>query len=339
MKLSIIVPVFNEEESLSELHSQIKSVAEKNEYNVEIIFVDDGSSDSSWTKIEELAASESSSVSGIRFRRNFGKAAALKAGTEAATGDVIFTMDADLQDDPEEIPQFLEKMNEGYEVVSGWKKVRHDPFHKTIPSKVFNWLVSKMTGVKLNDHNCGFKCYQREVFNDVELYGERHRFIPVLAAAQGWKVGEVIVNHRARQHGVSKYGLSRILKGFLDLLTIYFLTGFKNRPQHLLGSIGIFSFLAGSTGMIWMAVYWVLRMAYFSDWTPLHQRPIVIYSLGALLLGAQLISIGFIAELITANKSQKAADFSVKQTTGNPNGDRPDDEDLTVTEFPKQQAG
>jgi dolichol-phosphate mannosyltransferase len=201
--LSIVIPVYNEEESLVELHREICEVAEKNGYEVEIVFVDDGSRDRSWAVIGELSAADKR-VNGIQFRRNFGKAAALNAGFEAAKGEIVMTMDADLQDDPHEIPEFLAMIETDYDVVSGWKQVRHDPWHKVIPSRFFNGMVSYMTGVKLHDHNCGMKCYRREIFDEVTLYGELHRFVPVLAAARGYRVGEKVVAHRARHFGHSK---------------------------------------------------------------------------------------------------------------------------------------
>ena len=238
MQLSLIIPLYNEEESLAQLHREICEVAEANNYDIEIIFVDDGSTDQSWATIEKIAASDSR-VSGIQFRRNFGKAAALQAGFHAAKGDFVITMDADLQDDPKEIPDFLRQLETGLDVVSGWKQRRHDPWHKVFPSRVFNGMVSFMTGVKLHDHNCGMKCYRREVLSEIALYGERHRFIPVLAAARGYKVGEKVIAHRSRQFGHSKYGFARFAKGFLDLLTIWFLTRYGQRPQHLLGMIGL----------------------------------------------------------------------------------------------------
>ena len=211
--LSLVIPVFNEEESLGELRAEIDRVAAQQRYDLEILFVDDGTTDRSWEQIRNLAAKDSR-VRGIRFRRNFGKAAALNAGFRAASGDIILTLDADLQDDPAEIPNFLKRLDEGNDVVSGWKKVRHDPWHKVLPSRVFNWMVSRMTGVKLHDHNCGMKCYRRAVIDEVQLYGELHRFVPVLAAARGWKVGELVIQHRARKHGYSKYGVRRFVKGW-----------------------------------------------------------------------------------------------------------------------------
>lgn len=317
--LSLVIPVFNEVESLPELHREFSEVAAAEGYQLDIVFVDDGSTDGSWDVIERLAK-EDPRVRGIRFRRNFGKAAALSAGFEAAHGEIVLTLDADLQDDPHEIPRFLEAMNTGLDVVSGWKQVRHDPWHKVGPSRIFNGLVGWLTGVHLHDHNCGFKCYRREIFNEVRLYGELHRFVPVLAAARGWKVGEIVVNHRARKFGRSKYGFRRFVKGFLDLLTVYFLTGFGQRPQHLLGTIGLMFFGLGGLGMLLLAVYWVIKQAVGlsdADWPPLHQRPLVIYSLGALLLGGQFMSIGFLAEMFTAYYGRDVQAYSIKQRTEN----------------------
>lgn len=312
--ISIVIPVFNEQDSLVALHGELMNVAQSANLTMEIIFVDDGSSDGSWNVIRELA-DRHPDVHGIRFRRNFGKAAALSAGFGAARGDVILTLDADLQDDPAEIPNFLNKLNEGYDVVSGWKKKRLDPWHKTWPSLVFNGMVSWLTGVSLHDHNCGMKCYRAEVFREIRLYGELHRFIPVLAAARGFKVAELAINHRERKFGYSKYGVRRFIKGFLDLLTVKFLTGFGQRPQHMLGSVGLFSFLAGNLGMLYLAVTWFLRL-YNQDWFPeLHKRPLLIYSVASMLMGAQLMSIGFLAELITAYLAKDQESYSVKERT------------------------
>lgn len=317
--LTAVIPVFNEVESLPRLFAELDDVAKSNSYELEVIFVDDGSTDGSWDEIERLA-SEDPRVRGIRFRRNFGKAAALSAGFDAAKGELIFTLDADLQDDPHEIPNFIAKLKQDkLDCVSGWKQVRHDPWHKVGPSRVFNWLVGYLTGVRLHDHNCGFKCYRREIFDEVRLYGELHRFVPVLAAARGWKVGEIVVNHRAREFGRSKYGVTRIVKGFLDLLTVYFLTGFDQRPQHLLGTLGILSFFVGFLGLFYLAVYWVVdKVAPGLELEDLHNRPAMIYSMGALLLGAQFISIGFLAELFTAYYGRNTVTYSVKSRVGLP---------------------
>lgn len=310
--ISFVIPAFNEEASIRQLHNEILDVCDKNGLEFEIVFVDDGSSDQTWPTIKQLC-SDHISTHAVRFRRNFGKAAALRAGAIETKNEIIVTMDADLQDDPAEVPQLLKKLDEGFDVVSGWKKIRNDPLGKTLPSKVFNKLVSWVTGVKLQDHNCGFKVYRREVFDEVKLYGEMHRFVPVLAASRGFKIAQVPVNHRARQHGVSKYGLSRLPKGFLDLLTVSFLTGYNNRPQHLLGYVGLVSTALGSIGVVWMAIYWVLRMTMFGDWDPVHKRPVLIYSVGGLLLGVQLLCMGFLAELIVAKNTEQQHPYSIAE--------------------------
>jgi glycosyltransferase involved in cell wall biosynthesis len=316
MKLSTVIPVFNEMESLDQLFAELNEVARANVYQLEMIFVDDGSTDASWDKIEQLAARDSR-VHGIRFRRNFGKAAALSAGFAIASGELVLTLDADLQDDPHEIPKFLAEIGRGLDVISGWKKVRHDPWHKVIPSRAFNWLVGFLTGVRLHDHNCGFKCYRREIFPEVRLYGELHRFVPVLAASRGWKVGEIVVNHRPRKFGRSKYGFKRIVKGFLDLFTVYFLTGFGQRPQHLLGTVGLISFLLGGAGVAALTFVWVMSRI---DLDPannlhLHERALFYYSMGAALLGAQFLSVGLLAELFTAHAGHHVLPYSIKQQT------------------------
>jgi glycosyltransferase involved in cell wall biosynthesis len=312
--ISVVIPVYNEKESLAILLGEIAAVARTAEINLEVIFVDDGSRDGSWPLITDLARTYDW-VQGIRLRRNFGKAAALTAGFHAARGDLILTMDADLQDDPREIPAFLTALGKGFDVVSGWKRVRHDPWHKVWPSRVFNFLVSQMTGVRLHDHNCGMKCYRSEVFREVRLYGELHRFIPVLAAARGFRVGEIVIQHRPRRYGRSKYGVRRFVKGFLDLLTVKFLTGFGQRPQHLLGSIGLLSFLAGGLGLSYLAATWLINWWSPSTFLPLHERPLLIYSVAALLLGAQMMSIGFLAELITAYQSRDEDSYSIAEKT------------------------
>jgi dolichol-phosphate mannosyltransferase len=255
-------------------------------------------------------------IRGIRFRRNFGKAAALSAGFRHAHGALIFTLDGDLQDDPKAIPLFLVAMEKGLDVVSGWKRIRHDPWHKVFPSRIFNFLVSWLTGVWLHDHNCGMKCYRAEVFREIRLYGELHRFIPVLAAARGFKVGEIEINHRPRRFGHSKYGVRRFVKGFLDLLTVKFLTGFGQRPQHLLGAIGLASFALGVLGMGFLGITWLINFAHPDTFPPLHQRPLLTYSVAALLLGAQMMSIGFLAELITAYQGQDEHSYSIAEQIG-----------------------
>ncbi len=313
--LSIVIPVYNERDSLESLHRELDEVAQANGYDLDMIFVDDGSSDGSW-KVICMLADKDPRVRGIRFRRNFGKAAALSAGFGSARGEVVMTLDADLQDDPREIPRFLAALSDDLHVVSGWKQVRYDPWHKVFASRVFNAMVSWLTGVRLHDHNCGMKCYRREVLGEVRLYGELHRFVPVLAAARGFAVGEVVIKHRPRKFGSSKYGIRRFVTGFLDLLTVKFLTGFNQRPQHLLGAIGLLSFLFGGLGLVYLAVYWIAGQLN-PEWhlTPLHQRPAVLYSMGALLLGGQLMSIGFLAELITAYQFRDADTYSIAERT------------------------
>jgi dolichol-phosphate mannosyltransferase len=330
--ISIVVPLYNERDSLRPLYDEIVEAAKTADLDFELIFVDDGSADGSWAVVAELAKADSR-VRALRFRRNFGKAAALSAGFRVALGNPVLTLDADLQDDPHEIPRFLAKLDEGNDVVSGWKQVRHDPWHKVYPSRVFNGLVGWVTGVRLHDHNCGMKCYRAEVFREVRLYGELHRFIPVLAAARGFRVGELAINHRPRKYGDSKYmGPGRFVKGFLDLMTVKFLTGFGRRPQHLLGSVGLLSFGLGVLAMIYLAVTWMIRLFAPSWFPPLHERPLLLYAVAAVLLGAQLTSIGFIAELITAYQSRDEDSYSVaEQIDGRPT-------DRSTTEHPPVSA-
>lgn len=320
MKLSLVIPVLNEVDSLLELHSQISRAAIDHSLDVDIIFVDDGSRDGSWATIQRLCQTDPR-VQGIRFRRNFGKAAALTAGLRAATGDLIMTMDADLQDDPAEIPRFIACLDEGFDVVNGWKQRRLDPWHKVYPSRVFNWLVSRMTGLKLHDHNCGVKLFRSQVAREIRLYGELHRFVPVLAHARGFRVTEISVNHRARQHGYSKYGIRRFTRGFLDLLTVSFLIGYGQRPHHMLGWVGLICFAIGFAGLGYLAVIWVL-MHVFSVWqpAPIGGRPLLAYSVASTLLGAQAMTIGLLAELIVYNTGRDSDTFSVAEETRHPTG-------------------
>jgi len=321
--LSIVIPVYNEAESLVALHREICEVTTANGYGLDLIFVDDGSRDESWSIIRRLAA-EDPQVRGIRFRRNFGKAAALSAGFALVRGEMVMTMDADLQDDPREIPRFLAAMQNDLDVVSGWKQVRYDPWHKVGPSRIFNALVSGLTGVKLHDHNCGMKCYRREVLGEVRLYGELHRFVPVLAAGRGYRVGEITINHRARKFGQSKYGVSRFVKGFLDLLTVKFLTGYGQRPQHLLGTIGLSCFAVGSLWAIAWAVYWVVSRLGILGILPvnLHEKIGPLYAIGLLLVGAQFMSIGFLAELFIAYREPDQKPYSISDKTPEPGDDK-----------------
>lgn len=310
--ISIVIPVFDEVESLPTLAEEIRAVAEAHQLRIELIFVDDGSRDGSWDAISRLSAADMH-VRGIRFRRNFGKAAALAAGFEAAAGQVVFQMDADLQDDPAEIPSFLAKLDTGYDVVNGWKRKRQDPWHKVWPSRVFNRMVSRLTGLRLRDHNCGFKCFRAEVVKQMHLYGELHRFIPVIAHADGYRVAELDVQHRPRRFGRSKYGVRRFFKGFLDLMTVTFLTGFGQRPLHLLGGIGLVAFTLGVIGLGYLAVLWVLTQFEIRDFGPIGQRPLLIYSVAGVLLGFQMLAIGFLAELIIAMNIRNEHSYNIAE--------------------------
>jgi glycosyltransferase involved in cell wall biosynthesis len=313
--LSIVIPVLNEADSLRELCGQIDAACREHGIDAELIFVDDGSNDASWPTIRELSGRDAR-ISGIRFRRNFGKAAALSAGMRAVRGEMILMMDADLQDDPAEISRLLARLGEGFDVVNGWKQRRLDPWHKVYPSKVFNWLVGALTGLRLHDHNCGLKLFRTEVAAELRLYGELHRFIPVLAHARGFRVTELAVNHRPRKHGYSKYGVKRFVRGFLDLLTIRFLTGYGQRPQHVLGAFGLFLTGLGLAGLGYLGVLWFLmNVAGAIEVKAIGDRPLLAYSAAALLLGAQALSLGLLAELIVAYTGREQDTYSVAERT------------------------
>jgi glycosyltransferase involved in cell wall biosynthesis len=312
--ISIVVPVLNESESLEELGKALLSVAEAERLHVEIIFVDDGSTDGSWDKIRQLASADAR-VRGVRFRRNFGKAAALAAGFDAALGQIVLQLDGDLQDDPTEIPRFLAKLAEGFDVVNGWKRVRKDPWHKVWPSRVFNWLVSGLTGLKLRDHNCGFKCFRAGVVKELPLYGELHRFIPVMAHARGYRVAELPVEHHPRRYGRSKYRFHRFVKGFLDLLTVVFLTVFGARPLHLLGGIGLPAFLLGAAGLCYLGVCWVLARFRVHGFGPIGARPLLVYSLACLIIGFQMLSVGFLGELVASQNVRNEPKYTIAECT------------------------
>jgi glycosyltransferase involved in cell wall biosynthesis len=315
--LSLVIPAYNEADSLRELHRQIVEACSGAGISAEILFVDDGSRDATWSIIQELAASSATPVKGLRFRRNFGKAAALKAGFAAAEGELFLMLDADLQDDPAEIPRLIAKLNEGYDVVNGWKQRRLDPWHKVYPSKVFNWLVSRGTGLTLHDHNCGLKLIRAEVTSELLLYGELHRFIAALAHANGFRVTELAVNHRPRVHGHSKYGFRRFQRGLLDLLTVMFLTSYGNRPQHLLGAIGLACFGLGGLGLGYLAIVWLLMHLFGAiPVAAIGGRPLLFYSGVLLLLGVQVLSLGLLAELIVAKFSQQREEKRVVERIG-----------------------
>ena len=309
--ISLVIPVFNERDSLRQLVTEIDAVSKTLAERVEVVFVDDGSTDGSWGEIRQLANSDER-VRGLRFRRNFGKAAALQAGFAEARGETVFTLDADLQDDPAEIPDFLAALRAGKDVVSGYKKTRHDPWHKVFPSRVFNWLVSTATGVKLHDHNCGYKAYRVEVVREVKLYGELHRFVPVLAAAKGFRVGERVVNHRPRTFGKSKYGWRRFVKGFLDLWSVRLVTSFGWRPMHFLGALGLLLMVLGCGVGSGSLALLVGVGGWGGGWN-------VVLSLGtlggavAVVLGGQAIFTGFVAEAVAARRTDEP--FVVSERT------------------------
>jgi glycosyltransferase involved in cell wall biosynthesis len=298
MDLSIVVPLLNEEQSLPELCQWIKRVCQTHNYTYEIVLVDDGSTDNSWQVIESLAA-EDNAVKGIRFQRNYGKSAALNEGFRAASGEVVITMDADLQDSPDEIPG-LRKMivEDGFDLVSGWKKVRYDnTLTKNIPSKFFNSVTSRVSKIKLHDFNCGLKAYRKKVIKSIEVYGEMHRYIPVLAKWAGFKkIGEKVVEHRKRKYGVTKFGWERFVNGFLDLLSITFVGKFSKRPMHFFGLWGTLFFLAG----LCITLY-LLIAKFFSPDFPLTNRPGFYLALTALVIGMQLFLAGFVSELVARN--------------------------------------
>jgi glycosyltransferase involved in cell wall biosynthesis len=304
MQVSLVIPLKNEEESLPELEAWIRRVCEQHRLSYEIIMVDDGSTDRSWKVINELKA-VNPMLRGIKFRRNYGKSAALHTGFQAAQGDVVITMDADLQDSPDEIPALYQMIAEdGYDLVSGWKKVRHDPVSKTIPTKLYNAVTRWMSGIHLHDFNCGLKAYRSDVVKTIEVYGEMHRYIPVIAKWAGFsKIGEKVVEHRARQYGVTKFGgLERFINGPLDLMSISFVGKFGKRPMHFFGSLGLISFLIG----FGILAYLSLAKAVYSEWG-IAERPLFYFGILALIVGTQLFLTGFLAEMINRNSSTRNA--------------------------------
>lgn len=298
--ISFVIPLCDEEDTLTPLFESINGVMTCQEVgSFEIIFIDDGSRDASWDRLQVLQSAHPETVRAIRFRRNYGKAAALSTGFAAARGDVVFTMDADLQDDPEEIPAFLKKLDEGYDCVSGWKQLRKDPLGKTLPSRVFNLATRFATGVKIHDFNCGFKAYRAEAIQSIELYGELHRYIPVLLAADGFTTTEIPVQHHRRTHGVSKYGWKRLLKGGLDLITVVVLTRYLKRPGHFFGGFGLLSGFLGFAILAWLSIE---KLVFGSS---IGHRPLLQFGILLVILGVQLISTGLIGELIQFNSKSK----------------------------------
>lgn len=303
MDISIIIPVYNEQDNIAELYAQLKKVLDPAGKSYEIIFVDDGSKDSTLKKIEELNKKDRK-VKLIAFTRNFGKAYALMAGFRESKGNIVFTMDGDLQDDPKEIPRFIAEMNKGYDLVNGWKFKRHDPITKTLPSKFFNWITRKVTGVDVHDSNCGFKAYKRKVIQNIKIHGELHRYIPALASWKGYKVGEIKVEHHPRIHGKSKYGVERLMKGFLDLITIRFLTKYTRRPLHFFGPIGILSILLGVIAGAYLTWGWFMGIG-------IGNRPLLFLAILLIVVGVQFISLGLLGEMI-ANIDRKE-DYVIKK--------------------------
>jgi glycosyltransferase involved in cell wall biosynthesis len=304
--ISIVIPLFNEDESLGELHQWIRKVMNSNNFSYEVIYIDDGSNDKSWDVLQNLKK-EDSNVKAVRFQRNYGKSAALHVGFDMAVGEVVVTMDADLQDSPEEIPD-LRKMIlvDGFDLVSGWKKKRYDPISKTIPTKLFNWTTRKMSGIYLHDFNCGLKIYRKNVIKSLEIFGEMHRYIPVIAHKEGFrKIGEKVVEHRARKYGVSKFGLERFINGFLDLLTITFISRFGKKPMHFFGSIGLLMFIIGLTAFTYIggSKLWALFNHEYQK--NIADQSIFYIALTAMIIGTQLFMAGFVGELITRNSSRR----------------------------------
>jgi glycosyltransferase involved in cell wall biosynthesis len=301
MQVSIVIPLLNEEESLQELHAWIVSVMQSKHFSYEILFVDDGSTDTSWELITKLSE-ENPSVKGIQFSRNFGKSQALHAGFKAAKGDVIITMDADLQDNPEEIPELYELIyTEGYDLISGWKKKRFDSIlFKNLPSKLFNWAARKTSGVKLHDFNCGLKAYNRSVIKTIEVSGEMHRYIPVLAKNAGFsKIGEKVVKHQSRKYGRTKFGIERFINGFLDLITIWFVSKFGKRPMHLFGALGVLMFIIGFS----FAIYLGVNKLFINPFGRLiTNRPQFYIALTSMVIGTQLFLAGFLGEIMIRSK-------------------------------------
>jgi len=313
--LSVVVPLYNEEESLVELCTWIALVMDNHGFRYEVLLVDDGSRDHSWKVIQEITDANPN-VQGLRLNRNYGKSAALQTGFTYAQGDVVITMDADLQDSPDEIPELYTMIQEqGYDLVSGWKKKRHDPISKTIPSKFFNAVTRLISGIKLHDFNCGLKSYRREVVKNIEVYGEMHRYIPMIAARSGYtRIGEKVVQHQERKYGTTKFGLERFIFGFLDLLSINFVSRFKKRPMHFFGTLGSLSFLFGLIVTIWLIADKIYRIHNQLRVREVTEQPLFYLALIALVIGVQLFLAGFLGEMVTINSGKKN-DYLIAETT------------------------
>ena len=307
MNLSIVIPLLNEEESLQELHNWIVTVMKSNNYTYEVLFIDDGSTDNSWSIIEKLST-ENANIKGIRFLKNFGKSQALHAGFAKAQGDVIITMDADLQDNPEEIPELNEMIVKGgFDLVSGWKKKRYDSVvSKNLPSKLFNWAARQTSGVQLNDFNCGLKAYKKAVVKNIEVSGEMHRYIPVLAKNAGFsKIGEKVVKHQARKYGETKFGMERFINGFLDLITIWFLSRFGKRPMHLFGALGVLMFIIGLLSTTFIITLKLIKLYAGLETILVTDNPLFYIALTTMIIGTQLFLAGFLGEIILRTKNNE----------------------------------
>jgi len=304
--ISILVPLFNEAESLPELYEKITAVLKQLNRSYEILFIDDGSDDGSFDILKKLYQNDRR-IRVSQFRKNYGKSAALACGFKIARGKYVITMDADLQDDPEEIPRLLEKLDEGYDLVSGWKKKRYDPFIKRNTSKIYNKVTAWISGVKIHDFNCGLKAYRSEVVKDIQVYGQLHRFIPVLAHWQGYRVGELVVRHHPRKYGKTKFGAFRFAAGLLDLLTVIFLNKFKKRPLHLFGSIGLIAFAGGTFISLYLAIERIFARKFLSN------RPLLFLGILLIIVGIQFISMGLLGEMITETQKRKL-DYSIKNS-------------------------
>jgi glycosyltransferase involved in cell wall biosynthesis len=315
-QISIVIPAYNEAESLPELCDWIERVMQKNQFSYEIIIISDGSTDGTWQVIEQIAQ-KNAFVKGIEFNRNYGKSAALHTGFQKASGEVIITMDADLQDDPEEIPELYRMIQaENYDLVSGWKQKRQDPLSKTIPTKLYNAVTRWFSGIPLHDFNCGLKAYKRKVVKSIEVYGEMHRYIPVIAKAAGFKkIGEKKVKHHPRKYGTTKFGLERFLFGFLDLLSITFVTKFRKRPMHFFGGFGVLSFLIGFLITTWVIAEKIISIYQRTSYRNVTEQPLFYLALVAMIVGVQLFTAGFIGEMIITNSS-KTQEYIINQSVG-----------------------
>lgn len=317
MQVSIIIPLLNEEESLNELHNWIASVMRSNSFSYEIIFIDDGSTDSSWKIIKRLSA-EDPATKGIKFNRNYGKSQALHVGFDKAEGDVVITMDADLQDNPEEIPELYNLIiKEGYDLISGWKKKRYDSvLSKNLPSKLFNAAARKTSGLKLHDFNCGLKAYRKAVVKNIDVYGEMHRYIPVLAKNAGYsRINEKVVQHQARKYGKTKFGAERFINGFLDLITIWFLSKFGKRPMHLFGALGVLMFVVGFLAAAWIGASKLYKLYLGEPEILVANNPWFYISLATMIIGTQFFLAGFLGELILRSSREKER-YRISETTG-----------------------